>query len=154
MTDRPEDDLSPSLGGDRATEAPPVEPEARRDDGAPGGGEAPPELEALLAELGQGDLAEALRRLGPLLGGLQAGRAASAPELEQLFGRGEAPIEELFSRLEPFSQEVAGIVEDTVRLVEERLPPTLAAFEGLFDAIGQVFQPLFEEPDPPGDGRP
>ena len=141
MTDRPEDDLSPSLGGDRATEEPPEAPEAEtRQEGPFAGGDGQPDLEALLAELGGSELGEVLRRLGPLLGGVRGGAGPEAAE-----------VEELIARFEPFSQEVGAIMEDTLRLVEERLPPTLAAFEGMFSALGQVFQPLFEEPDDPSD---
>lgn len=113
MTDRPDDDLSPSLGGARATEAPAPEPEpAQETPFADGDGEIP-ELSALLAELGQSELGE------------------------------------IITRLEPLSREIQDVVQDTIRIMEERLPPTLAAFEGLFSALGSVFEPLFEEPRDP-----
>ena len=143
MTDRPEDDLSPSLGGDRATEEPPEAPEAEaRQEGPFATGEGQPDLEALLAELGIEDLSSALRLLGPLLGA----RGGALPD--------PAELEAMLSRLEPLSQEVGTIMEDTLRIVEERLPPTIAAFEGMFSAFGQAFEQLFEEPGGPSDRRP
>lgn len=89
-------DLSPSLGGERAPE---------------------PETEQ----------AEA----GPSLG----------PEFSELFGADTtAELESLVQTFGLFGQTLQSLVSETMQVIETRLPQTLAAFEGLLDAVNQAFE--------------
>lgn len=114
------DDWSPALGGDRASEPPPDPPP---DDA---GGTPPPPP-----------------------GGQTSGDPAFdlASGLAALFG-GELNVEvngdpnAIIGALEGFMSTAASIIE-------QRLPTTLAAFEGLVDAVESALEPLFAEDTPP-----
>lgn len=110
MTERHEDDLSPTLGGDRASDPAP-EPQAAPQE------ELPPQTNYRLSDM----VAELFQQAG-------------APELAQLLGG-----------FDGLDRQVETLIDSTTRLIEEHLPPAVAAFEGLFQAVEEALEPMLRE---------
>lgn len=99
--------------------------------------------------------------LSPALGGSRAAEAPSEPtpepepgpaaselppELETLFQElGGPDLARFFGQIGALSAGFQSLVE----VVEERLPPTIAAFEGLIGAVEEALAPLLEDPPAP-----
>jgi hypothetical protein len=103
--------------------------------------------------------------LSPALGGARAadepaaapdataadGAAAAAlgagpllSELEGLLGPDGQEVLQALSHLGAFSQELSSFFTSTLQALESQLPQTLAAFEGLVDAVEQVVEQVLE----------
>jgi hypothetical protein len=112
-------DLSPALGGARAIpDAPPPPPEAD----APAGAPWPPASGAW-----PGPEGEALRA-----------------ELETLLGDEGAEVIEALGQLGTLGMGLSSLFTGALQALETHLPDTLAAFEGLVDAVGQAVDDVLD----------
>lgn len=140
MTDA---DFSPALGGEKAQPEPPPppppppaeEPVATASRGAGpatngGDDELPPEIAALLAPFGR--LAEIFTEAAQGRGTAPASRGAAPP------AGGEEVAEAL-------AREVENFMGGAIREISQRLPATLAALNGIFDAVEQAISPLVDD---------
>lgn len=122
MPESPSDatDLSPALGGARALpdEPPPPPPEPD----APPGGAWPPTGGAWPGAEG-----EALRA-----------------ELETLLGEEGAEVLQALGQLGTLGMGLSSLFTGALQALETHLPETLAAFEGLVDAVGQAVDDVLD----------
>lgn len=87
-----------------------------------------------------GERASASEAPGEAEAGQSAG-GASFTDFADLFGaETQAELEGLVERFGLFGQTLQSLVTETVQVFETRLPETLAAFEGLLDAVSQAFE--------------
>jgi hypothetical protein len=122
MQESPSDmaDLSPALGGARAVpdEPPPPAPEAE----APAAGTWPPTGGAW-----PGPEGDALRA-----------------ELETLLGSEGAEVLQALGQLGTLGMGLSSLFTGALQALETHLPETLAAFEGLVDAVGQAVDDVLD----------
>jgi hypothetical protein len=123
------EDCSPVLGGDRASEPPPPPIEEPPSSGSSGSGPSAAELPF--------DLAAFAALLGV------EGHITTTGDPAALLGA-----------IESIGRDFEGFMATAASIFEESLPPTFAAFEGLVDAVENALEPLFAEelpPPPPQD---
>lgn len=130
-----DDDFSPALGGEKAQPEPPPPPPvdepadaAPRRRPAPTEDEIPPELAALLGPFAR--LAEIFQE-----GATSRPPAARTPGTT---GVGDEAAEAI-------AREVEAFMGGAIREISQRLPATLAALNGLVDAVEQAITPLVDD---------
>lgn len=141
------DDLSPTLGGERAPE-PPLPPPPPPERPAPnrGGPRETVEEDPIAALFGASGPLD-FGRIAALFTDDRARPTSGRADGQGASGRGGDPPH----ATEEFVREIEGFFNSAAQIFQERMPPALAAFEGLVDAMERALDPLINEPRPPQD---